>query len=263
MFDVAARTRAGDERGSTLTELLVVIAVLGILTTIVVLVVRGVRQEAADSTCAIEYRAIVSAVESWSEFHDGTVSMDALVAAGSIRDPSEHFLVKENGNVVPRPDSECAGMLGPTAAGAGGAGGSGGSGGSGGDPGYEVSTSDLEVTLSWTGNVDADIWVQAPTGDLLGWANEAAAGGNLVEDEIPATPDKMGPHVERVRWESGLAPVGAYHAWARFETNGWGDQQNATYTLTFHSGGAVLATSGGAIGTQGSVSVPLDAALAS
>jgi hypothetical protein len=255
-----ARTRRpAADTGSTLTELLVVIAVLGILATIVVLVVRGVRDEAAASTCAIEHRTIERGVDTWNELHTGAVDMESLVEAGIIREDSQHFTIKPNGNVVPRPDSECAGMLRPAAGGAGQGGAGAGSGGD--EPGFAVSSQPLEVTLSWTGNVDADIWVQSPTGDLLGWANRQAAGGVLDLDVIPATPLEMGPHIERVVWQSGDAPIGAYQAWARFETNGWGDQIDATYTVTFRTGDSVLATAGGAIGPQGTVSTPLTADL--
>jgi type II secretory pathway pseudopilin PulG len=237
-----------------LTELVVVIAVLGVLATAVVLVVRGVRDEAVDSTCAIEQRTIERGVDTWTELHDDgqPVTIQKLAEVVSIRDDSHHFTIKPNGNVVPRPDSECAGMVGPASAAQAAAGG-------GAAPGF--SAADLKVTLSWTGNVDADIWVQSPSGELLGWVTPLTPGLRREPDVVPPTPIDRGPHVEGITWDSGYAPVGTYQAWVRFENNGWGPQDAESYTLRIISGATELAMTTGAIGAQDSVSVPVTALL--
>jgi hypothetical protein len=107
----------------------------------------------------------------------------------------------------------------------------------------------LEVTLSWTGNADLDLWARAPDGNFTGWSAPATTG-RLDTDEIPVSPAALGPHVERITWSPG-SPAGSYLAWLRVESDGWGPQGTATYTLTVRSGDEVLAATRGAIGSKG------------
>jgi prepilin-type N-terminal cleavage/methylation domain-containing protein len=252
-----ARPRRADE-GFSLTEVIVVVVVLGFLLTIVVVTVHGVREDASTSTCAAERRVIEQAVSAWPHDDTGPPTMNGLVDAGILREASRRFTVSGAGDVVAAA-AECA------AAATNGSGSGKGAPPSHGGAATSIdvhSIQDLEVTLAWTGNVDADIWVESPTGEFVGWNSPAAAGGWLDLDVVPATPQEMGPHVERVLWPAGAAPVGTYAAWARFESNGWGAQDVASYTLTIRVGDTILASEHGAVGLQGTASAPLSTLLA-
>ena len=54
-----------DDRGFTLIELLIVIVILGIMATVVVLSVGGIRDQTDKSTCESEARSVATALESY------------------------------------------------------------------------------------------------------------------------------------------------------------------------------------------------------
>ena len=53
------------DKGFTLVELLIVIVILGILATVTVFAVRGITENAEDNACAVERRALETAVEAY------------------------------------------------------------------------------------------------------------------------------------------------------------------------------------------------------
>ncbi|MEY4230579.1 MAG: hypothetical protein RLZZ362_1428 [Actinomycetota bacterium] len=74
------RTLAGRDAGFTLVELLVVIVVLGVLASIVAFSVRGTREQASVAGCAVEQRAVVSAIEVYQAQHGQLpADLDSLV----------------------------------------------------------------------------------------------------------------------------------------------------------------------------------------
>lgn len=79
-----------DERGFTLVEMLVVVAVLAVLAAVVVAAVAGVRQRTQVAACLTERRIVVTAIEAAREQNDrleyppvaGADGLDAVRAAG-------------------------------------------------------------------------------------------------------------------------------------------------------------------------------------
>jgi type II secretory pathway pseudopilin PulG len=119
----------------------------------------------------------------------------------------------------------------------------------------------IVLTLTWTGNADLDLWVEDPQGHIVGWAAPTAPDGGFLDiDEVPPRPDSLGPHVERVTWPAVTS--GAYVAWVRFASGGWGPQGAGTgYTLAVRADDELLGSAGGAIGHQGEQSPVVRAVL--
>jgi prepilin-type N-terminal cleavage/methylation domain-containing protein len=264
--------------GLTLSEVLVVVTVLALLVSLVAVTVEGLRSAADRNACATERRTLEQAVVLWSEVSSSPPSAERLVEAGVLRRSSVHFTVEASGTVQPRPGGPCdtrpvvmaapAGPAAGTSAGsldlgtvdAGGASDSGsvagvadvtdvgGVGGVGGS---------VEVALTWDGTADLDLWVERPDGAVVGWSAPGVGAGGLDLDVVPATPDAVGPHVERVRWPAGVAPPGGYVAWARVRSLGWSGPGESSYTLTVRRGDRVLAMVTGTIGEVDTVTAPV------
>lgn len=105
--------------GFSFVELLIVITIIGILTTIVVVGVRGVTDRGTESTCAQERRVVATAVESYFASHevdrlpgfppvDGDQFERGLVSASVIRDVSAFYDVSADGSLVPETGSPCS-----------------------------------------------------------------------------------------------------------------------------------------------------------
>lgn len=94
------------DKGFTLIELLIVIAILGILSTIVVLSVRGIQDRGQSSACASDKKSLETAYE--SAIANGldlqsTVSSDVsstLVANGYLHSASSWYNVGSDGTVT-------------------------------------------------------------------------------------------------------------------------------------------------------------------
>jgi len=106
VWDRAQRNRDG----FTLVELLIVIVILGVLATVVVFAVRGVRAEAEETACAADKRSLVTAVEGYFALKpadyvgdpamSSTAREQLLVDFGLLRQPSDYWDVDANGELV-------------------------------------------------------------------------------------------------------------------------------------------------------------------
>lgn len=106
----AARTGGtrDDDRGFTLIELLIVIVILGVLATVVVLSVTGIRDDADDSGCLAERRTVLSGVEAYFVVTGSdTINEQSIVDAGLLRNTSELYDVQVDGTVVPAVPGPC------------------------------------------------------------------------------------------------------------------------------------------------------------
>jgi prepilin-type N-terminal cleavage/methylation domain-containing protein len=96
--------------GFTLIELLIVIVILGVLATVVVFSVRGVRAEAEESACAADEQSLVTAVEGYLALKPAATVGDPslssaqreqlLVGFGLLRDISDYWDINANGGLV-------------------------------------------------------------------------------------------------------------------------------------------------------------------
>ena len=108
------------DRGFTLVELLVVVSILGVLTTVSAVSVRGLSSNAQAGACEADVRTLELAVESALandlstdeiptayEAQTGLTAEGYLVAAGYLRDESAIHDVSSSGAITPTADGEC------------------------------------------------------------------------------------------------------------------------------------------------------------
>ena len=77
------------DKGFTLVELLIVIAILGVLATITVLSVRGISNNSQASACRADAKVYQLAIESYAAQNNGTLPTEAqLLSSGRIRNTS-------------------------------------------------------------------------------------------------------------------------------------------------------------------------------
>ena len=101
------------DNGFSLIELLLVIVILGILTTVVALSVSGMTSEAEESACLADRRTLEKASEAYfaqtpartiPPYGGDPLADDAyeltLVDAGFLRGPSQYFDLDEHGQLV-------------------------------------------------------------------------------------------------------------------------------------------------------------------
>lgn len=110
------RTR-NDGDGFTLIELLIVIVVLGILSTVVVMSVRGITDRGEKASCDGDRRTLSVAVEAYFAEVGGTTigatGIDAdrfertLTSQGLLKEPSGLYDIDTNGEIVISPASRC------------------------------------------------------------------------------------------------------------------------------------------------------------
>jgi prepilin-type N-terminal cleavage/methylation domain-containing protein len=103
-----------DDRGFTLIELLIVIVILGILATVVVLSVGGIRDQTDQQTCAGEARSLATAIEAYYTRAGSYPSAGWDPTAGSyalMRDDPEYFAVGGAGALVGAGDNSPVGTI--------------------------------------------------------------------------------------------------------------------------------------------------------
>lgn len=104
--------------GFTLIELLIVIVILGILATVVVFSVRGIKDDGQETACSQHKRAVATAVESYFADHltsalptsgppDAEQYERGLVAAQFIRGVSVYYDIAVDGSLTPETGSPC------------------------------------------------------------------------------------------------------------------------------------------------------------
>jgi hypothetical protein len=118
-----------------------------------------------------------------------------------------------------------------------------------------LGSGDVQVTLTWTGDVDVDLHVIDPNGEEIYFgAPTSSSGGQLDVDQIPGE-GETGTHVENVFWPTGGAPAGSYQAFVR----GLGGYVSTTadYELEIFVEGELVVGDGGVLDGNGT-SVPID-----
>lgn len=110
-YQGTARPKAKRDSGFTLVELLVVVVIMGVLSTVSVFAVRGIADRGQESACGSDKRVLEVAVETWfadeSLATSGTLSEQALVDADLLRSLSSLFNVQADGSVVATTDGAC------------------------------------------------------------------------------------------------------------------------------------------------------------
>lgn len=260
------------DRGATLPEVLVVTLVLGLLAVAVIAAVGKLRDDAVASSCAAERATLERAAALWQHDSDEPLTVDALVDSSLLRDADTGYEFSPDGRLVPRAEGQCGAIgdiveqAGPPPHGESSDPRSRGSGGpqpGGTTPdGAGTDPTQLEVTLTWTGNADLDLWLRTPSGELVGWTRSGPDGAHLTADIVPPSPDALGPHVERIVWPASATPTGEIHAVAAFRTDGWGPHTADGFVLTVRQRGRVIATSSGPISPAGTQSPALVATVA-
>jgi hypothetical protein len=111
----------------------------------------------------------------------------------------------------------------------------------------DLGTGDIQATLTWTGDVDADLHVIDPEGFEISYAAKTSpSGGTLDFDKIPSG-GEGGPHVENVFWPTGGAPRGSYDVWVRALSGT--SSSSAPFTLTVSINGTPYRTIQGDLAT--------------
>ncbi len=99
-----------NEHGFSMIELLVVIVVLGVLSTVVVLGVAGITDRGKRSACQADYETTANAVEThYARTGEYPIDQSQMVADGILRSPSSKYGLSPDrpGDVDPRQGSSC------------------------------------------------------------------------------------------------------------------------------------------------------------
>lgn len=96
------RTREG---GFTLVEILIVVVILAILSTVTVFAIRGIKDDADSSACATDHKTLETALSTFDAQQPATATIteSALVSAGYLRSESELYDIDASGHIVPQP----------------------------------------------------------------------------------------------------------------------------------------------------------------
>jgi prepilin-type N-terminal cleavage/methylation domain-containing protein len=104
------------DRGFTLVELLIVIVILGVLSSVSVFAVRGISSRGEVAACQADVKTLERAIEVWRVQHPGTdtVSENDLVLAGLLRSPSTRYDVVDALTIVPTAGKGCTSQAAAT-----------------------------------------------------------------------------------------------------------------------------------------------------
>ena len=104
------------DRGFTLVELLIVIVILGVLSSVSVFAVRGISSRGEAAACQADVKTLERAIEVWRVQHPGTdtVSENDLVQAGLLRSPSTRHDVVDALTIVPIAGKGCTSQAAAT-----------------------------------------------------------------------------------------------------------------------------------------------------
>lgn len=105
------------DRGSTLVELLVAILIVGVLASVVVFAVGGMRTSAGETACEIDHRQLAVAAEAYAAVHgissieptgaSGDRYEQTLVDGGLLRNASGMHDLDADGALTKETDFEC------------------------------------------------------------------------------------------------------------------------------------------------------------
>jgi uncharacterized protein YfaP (DUF2135 family) len=101
------------------------------------------------------------------------------------------------------------------------------------DVGQVVTTSGIQVTLTWTTTDDFDLEVRDPVGGSLYWETPTVASGGSISPNVNqgcATPTADNP-TETASWSPGGVPTGSYEVLVYFQ-QACGDATSASFTVS-------------------------------
>lgn len=117
MHGFSTSTRERND-GFTLVEILIVIAILGILATVTVFAMRGTATRAEGTTCENDAKTLYTSVEAYFVDHSGrTIAPtgvgperfeQTMVDAGILGTVSENYNIEEDGELTPAANGICA-----------------------------------------------------------------------------------------------------------------------------------------------------------
>ena len=105
----ATKQHKKSDKGFTLIALLIVIVILGVLSTVVVLSVGGITAQGKDSACKSDYNALATAVETYyAQEGSYPASQTVLRTDGFLRTLSTSYDISgTSGNIEPATGSDC------------------------------------------------------------------------------------------------------------------------------------------------------------
>lgn len=98
-------------------------------------------------------------------------------------------------------------------------------------------------------NVDLDLYVQTPSGNIIYYGNPTADQGTLDVDCLCGL-CSQGPN-ENIFWENGTAPEGTYKYWVEYYGDCGDTGASSSFTLRVIRNGSVLATKTGTLNEEG------------